>query len=294
MSTQGPQNPVEVSVVVPVYNSERFIGKCVASLLSSNYNPSSFEIICVDNGSSDGSLRILRSFEPRIRVLVEPKRGPAAARNAGLREARGEFVAFTDSDCIVDPGWLAAMVRALRQGTVDAVGGRILARPEAGVIDRFGELVHDHQKAIEVFQPPYIISMNLAMGRDLLLSLGGFDERWLRIEDVDLSYRLLAAEKRLGYCNEAAIYHHNRDKLWTLAREGYLHGYFAAAFRKAYAGFVQSYRETHPAPSEVPTSSAPEPGLGVGPVQRYLLWRVFHSAKRVGALVGRWSPPVLG
>jgi len=293
MSTQGPQNVVEVSVIVPVYNSEQFIGKCVASLLASNYNPSSFEIICVDNGSSDGSLRILRSFEPAIRVLVEPKRGPSAARNAGLREASGVFVAFTDSDCMVDPDWLAAMVRALQQTPADAVGGRILARPEAGAVDRFGELVHDHRNAIEVCHPPYMIGMNLAMRRDLLVSIGAFDEHWLRIEDVDLSYRLLAAGKQLGYCDEAVIYHHNRDKLWTLMREGYLHGYFAAAFRQAYSGFVQSYRAARPAPPEVRSPSLSQPGVGLSPLQCFLLWRIFRNAKRVGMLIGRWSPPVL-
>jgi glycosyltransferase involved in cell wall biosynthesis len=293
MSTQGPRNAIEVSAIVPVFNSERFIGKCVASLLASKYDPSSFEIICVDNGSSDGSLRVLRSFDPAIRVLEEAKRGPAAARNAGLREARGEFVAFTDSDCMVDAEWLAAMVRALRQGRADALGGRILARPEAGVVERFGELVHDHQNAIEMCHPPYMISMNLAMSRRLLLSLGGFDERWLRIEDVDLTYRLLAAEKRLSYCDDAVIYHHNRDRIWTLIREGYLHGYFAAAFIKDYAGFVRSYRDAHPALAEVRASPASELGVGVGQVQLYLLWQVFRNVKRVGDLAGRRLPPVL-
>jgi len=292
MSTQVSRS-VEVSVIVPVYNSEPFIGKCVASLLESKFDPSSFEIICVDNGSSDGSLKILRSFEPSIRVVVESKRGPSAARNAGLREASGVFVAFTDADCMVDPDWLGAMVRALRRTPVDAVGGRILARPEAGVVDRFGELVHDHRYAIEVCDPPYMIGMNLALRRDLLLSLGGFDERWLRIEDVDVSYRLLAAGKRLGYCDDAAIYHHNRDKLWTLMREGYLHGYFGAPFRKMSASFVQSYRIARPLSPRVRSLHVSQPGVGLTSIQRFILWRIFRNAKRIGMLVGRWSPPVL-
>jgi hypothetical protein len=75
-------------------------------------------------------------------------------------------------------------------------------------------------------------------------------------------------------------------------REGYLHGYFGAAFIAANAGFVRSYRETQPEPEGVRGSSASELGVGVGPMQRDVLWRVFRGAKKVGAMVGRWSAPV--
>jgi glycosyltransferase involved in cell wall biosynthesis len=155
------------------------------------------EVICVDNASTDATPAILREFQPSIQVLREVKRGPAAARNAGLRVATREFTAFTDADCVVDSSWLSNIVAPLRAGTAGAVGGRILARPEAGAVELFGELVHDHAKAIEFDRPPYVITMNFAARTEILHSIGMFDERWIRLEDVDIAFRIVAAGQRI-------------------------------------------------------------------------------------------------
>jgi glycosyltransferase involved in cell wall biosynthesis len=280
----------EVSVVVPVYNGERTIRSCIESILSSRSPVVAMELICVDNASTDGTLAELRSFGDAIRVVHAPKRGPGAARNAGLAAASGEFVAFTDADCTVAPGWLQSIVEPLRTGSPCVSGGRILARPEAGSVERFGELVHDHQKAIEVDAPPYLIGMNMACRRDRLLSIGGFDERWLRSEDVEIAYRLLMAGCVLVYCPEAVVFHRNRDTVFTLMREGFVHGQYTPAIRLAYGDFIRSYRATATVDAE--RARTQEIHARLRPWQIGLLWRIFHRAKRVGEFAGSRFPPV--
>ena len=166
------------------------------------------ELICVDNGSIDGTPEIIRSYGVAVRLIEEPKRGPAAARNAGIRAASHPIAAFTDSDCMVDPGWLGAITGPIEAGDADAVGGRILARPEAGPLEMFGELVHDHAKAIEYCRPPYLIAMNLAARVDPPRSIHCFDEPWIRLKDVDLTFRLLEAGARIRYEPSAIVRHY--------------------------------------------------------------------------------------
>jgi glycosyltransferase involved in cell wall biosynthesis len=292
----------EVSVIVPVYNAEQEIGPCVESILASRFAPEKREVICVDNNSTDGTLAVLRSFGAAIQVLSEKTRGAGAARNAGLKRASGEFIAFTDADCTVHPDWLDNILIPLRDRTACAVGGRIRARPGAGAIERFGELIHDHQKAIEVYQPPYIISMNMACRRDLLLAVGGFDERWLRMQDGDLSWRLLDAGRKFAYRDDAVIFHHNRDTLPKLLREGFLHGFWGASFSRAWnrfaLGYLQEAKRQDPAarvlwPYEAPREEPPSPPPeALSPMQVDVLWRVFKFGKTAGRIKGRWFPPV--
>ena len=170
----------EVSIIVAVLNGEPWLRSCLESLLAVHYPREDMEIIFVDNGSTDGSIQILREFEPRIRLLHESRRGPSATRNAGVRAAAGRFLAVTDCDCLVHPEWLAGLVQPLRNAQYAAVGGKILARPEAVSVELFGEIIHDHAMAIEYYQPPYLIGMNMAVSKEFFMRIGLFDERWIR------------------------------------------------------------------------------------------------------------------
>ncbi len=283
---------MRVSVIIPAHNAERFVEACLDSLLASKYPRECFELICVDNASTDGTAGRVARYGGAVKLVREVKRGPAAARNAGLRAASHDIVAFTDADCVVDPGWLAALVAPVAAGEAEAAGGRILARRQAGTVERFGELVHDHAMAIEYYRPPYVITMNLAVRTELLRRIGGFNERWIRLEDVELAYRLLDAGARLRYQPEAVIHHHNRDSVATLAREGFLHGYYRPEFLRAHRDFITRYRERSAGqePPRLPAERPPAATL-LRPWQIQLLWRVFNAGKRAGEAAGRWFPP---
>ena len=227
--------------MIPVLNGEHTIGDCIDSLLELRYPAEKLELLVVDNGSRDGTARVLKNYGDRIVRLEEATRGPGAARNAGLRGARGEVVAFTDADCRVDPDWLMEVVAPLDDPRVGIAGGTIRAIPPAGDIERFGELIHDHRQAIEVFQPPYAITMNWASRRAVLEELGGFDERFRRCEDVDLSYRITQAGYTLAFAPDAVVYHHNEENLAGLFREGFQHGFHGVYALRQHQEFLRRF-----------------------------------------------------
>lgn len=117
-----------VSVIVPVFNAEAFLEKCLASLACQTLND--LEIIFIDDHSSDGSLNILRKWsaqDDRIKVHSFPgNRGPSAARNAGLDAAAGEYIGFVDSDDFVDPGFFEKLYKAATAGKADVAKGTLM------------------------------------------------------------------------------------------------------------------------------------------------------------------------
>jgi GT2 family glycosyltransferase len=195
----------------------------------------------VDNDSQDGTARALKEYGDPIVLLHEHKRGAAAARNTGLAGAAGEVVAFTDADCAVDRDWLRHLVVPLQDPGVGIAGGTILAGPSANDVERFGEEVHDHRRAIEDLRPPYAITMSWASRRQVLRELGGFDERFRRCQDVDLSFRAVQAGYALAFVAEAVVYHRNEDSLAGLFREGFAHGFHGVRARKRHQDFLRRY-----------------------------------------------------
>lgn len=223
----APEWPT-VAVIVPVFNEAGTLPDHLCSLLELDYPAEKLEYLYVDNNSTDRSRKILENASGRVRVLSETRQGAAAARNCAIRNTQAEIIAFTDADCTVDRHWLKALVSPLASDPDRlACGGRILSKEPCNYIERFGEQIHDHRKAIEVYTPPYLITMNLAVARKHLLEIGLFDERLLRGQDSDLAFRLFASGIRFRYVDDAVVRHHNQETLSGLFGEGYKHGYWA-------------------------------------------------------------------
>ena len=122
-----PSNPFPmVSIVVCSYNGARTLRDCLSSLQHLHYP--SYEVIFIDDGSKDNTQEILREF-PGVRNIVQANKGLSAARNAGIAAARGDIVAFTDSDCMVDQDWLYFLVTTLLSSDFAAVGGPNISPP---------------------------------------------------------------------------------------------------------------------------------------------------------------------
>jgi glycosyltransferase involved in cell wall biosynthesis len=113
---------MKLSVVVPFYNAEKYIEDCIRALLSQNFPENDYEIIMVDNNSSDNSAEIVARY-PLIHLLSEDKQGAYAARNRGISEAKGEIIAFTDPDCLPSADWLQNIDRAMHCPDVGIVLG---------------------------------------------------------------------------------------------------------------------------------------------------------------------------
>jgi len=197
------------SVVIPNLNSKH-IHNTISSILEQGDIPQNTEIIVV--GLDEPGL--IPSHE---RVLFVPTREPvcaARARNIGSRHAKGEFICFTDADCLVMPGWLSHLVYWLEKGYV-AVGGSVGAegRNYWGTCDNLVSFFPSLP-----FMPsgkrPYLPSLNLAISRRVLLEIGGFDESFPGAagEDVDLSFRLRQRGYML-YFEPKALIIHNHERM---------------------------------------------------------------------------------
>lgn len=230
-----------VTVIVPVYNAEHTIEECIGSILNLDYPKEKLELIFVNNASTDRSGKILKQYEKEIKILYESKRGPATARNKGLLNASGEVIAFTDSDCVVDKGWLKNIVKPLENEEVGIVGGKILAKRPCNKIEKYGEFIHNHLDSINSYQPPYVITMNWASRLSVLKEMNFFNEDFIRGEDVDLSYRIYMAGYKLVYSEDAIVYHKNEDSLTGLISEGYLHGLYSVQAIKLYYDLVTKF-----------------------------------------------------
>jgi GT2 family glycosyltransferase len=191
------------------------------------------EIILVDNGSSDGSLALLQTFARNhratdARVLQEPRRGAAAARNAGIRDAKGDVVAFTDADCVPDSPWLQHVTGSFSDPAVGAVAGRVVPATAGSTLELFSALYTlqlPEQPARRRRWTPWeggYPTANLAVRRDLLEGVGGFDERvGIYGEDYDLCARLYARGYEIAYVPAARVFHHHRTTLVGMFRQAF-------------------------------------------------------------------------
>jgi GT2 family glycosyltransferase len=277
--------PPRVSVIVPVYNGERTIAACLDSLLAQALPAERVEVVVVDNRSNDRTAEILRGYGERIRVCFEGKRGPAAARNRGFAEAEGAILALTDADCVVEPGWLAALVAPLADPAIGVVGGRILSVLPCNAIEAYGEEIHEHEKALTVYVPPYAITMNWAMRREVVAKVGAFDEAFLRCEDVDLAWRVFQAGYRFAYAPEAIIRHRNEHTYRGLFVEGWVHGVYSVQVIRKHAAFLAAHgHRSFSARSYAAVGAAVRDSI-VGDARARCV-AVFNAAKKLGKLAG--------
>jgi GT2 family glycosyltransferase len=200
----------KVSVVVCSYNGGRTLEQCVHSLLSLDYPD--FEVIVVDDGSTDDTREILSRF-PTVRSIHQANQGLSVARNVGLQAAVGSIVAYTDSDCFVDSDWLTLLVAQLERSAAAAVGGPNLA-PEDGwlaacVAASPGQPTH----VLESDQvAEHIPGCNMAFRREALESINGFDPQFRRAgDDVDICWRLQQAGQWITFAPGAFVWHHRRQ-----------------------------------------------------------------------------------
>jgi glycosyltransferase involved in cell wall biosynthesis len=228
----------QVSVVIPALNAERTIAQALGALCAQTAAPE-FEILVVDNGCSDATPQIATSFGARL--LHEPVRGPAAARNCGLRAARGAIVAHMDADTVPSRKWLAFLSEPFEDPSVVIVAGNTLCYPPQTAAERYVEAVglYDATRCVSRRPFPFAPSLNLAIRREALENVGGWSEDLLTGEDVDLCYRILRRfETEIVYAKSAILYHHGRADDAALCRQARGYGAGAADLYRRYPAEV--------------------------------------------------------
>ncbi|MBI2504134.1 MAG: glycosyltransferase, partial [Candidatus Latescibacteria bacterium] len=211
------------SIVIPLFNKAELTEECLLALARNTGDNPDYEVVAVDNGSTDWTPYLLHAFEGDIRVLGNDQNlGFARACNQGAQAAQGEYVVLLNNDTLPQPGWLAALVRlADSDPRIGVVGARLLY-PGTRKVQHAGlEMVKgipEHVYRGGDAEDPRVIrqrDLDMVTGacmlvrRDLYLKLGGLDSEYVNgVEDVDLCLRVRQAGYRVVYCPESVVEHH--------------------------------------------------------------------------------------
>ena len=243
-----------VSVILPTYNRATLLRAAVDALLRQTAHADAYEIVAVDNNSSDGTAELLASFDdPRVVVVKEPRQGLSYARNAGLAAARADILALTDDDVEVAPDWIDTIITTMTaHQDVDAVGGRVLPawpdeKPSWLTRTHWAPLaLQDHGDANRVFDrssPIGLIGANVAFRRAVFERVGTFSPAVQRVrdgigstEDHELLHRVYASGGRALYTpHMIAMTHVPRERCARAYHRRWHagHGFFHALMRTA-------------------------------------------------------------
>lgn len=234
-----------VTVVIPAYNATATIDACMESLVEQQGFAGNVEVVVVDDCSTDETVKRLEYWREElsgerfwIRILRQEKnQGPAAARNRGAQEADGDFVLFTDADCVADSHWLAEMIRPFKEPGVSAVKGAYKTRQKE-LAARFAQAeFEDRYRLLDRFRyVDVVFSYSAGFRTRVFRDIGGYDPAFpvADNEDTDLSYRLATAGHRIVFNRKAIVYHHHPDTLGWYLRKKYSRAYWRMLVYKRY------------------------------------------------------------
>lgn len=218
-----PEALPAISVVVCSYNGAATLEECLRSLVGLNYPD--YEVIVVDDGSTDATPQIAAKF-PQVRTIRQENLGLSAARNTGARAARGQVVAFTDSDCVADANWLLYLAMAMRDQEADAIGGPNLPPADDNWVAKCVAASPGGPSHVMLGdrRAEHVPGCNMAFDRAKLLAIGGFDPQFrVAGDDVDMCWRFLDAGLTIGYAPAAFVWHHRRAtvRAYLKQQQGY-------------------------------------------------------------------------
>ena len=200
---------MRISIIIPAYNEERYIGRTLDSIKQLDTNGWQVEIIVVNGSSTDKTVEIAQSYG--VEVINEPHKGIGFARQQGLKHAKGEIVVFTDADTLVPKDLLIKHVAALTQpGVILSFGGYRYYDGSFPVYQCFNYVQPIIVfLAYKLFGIPAVSGQNMAFWKNRALAIGGFDENILVMEDTDLAIRLKKVGK-VVYLPNVLIYSSGR------------------------------------------------------------------------------------
>jgi len=221
---------MKASVIVPAYNAAQTIEECIEALLKQSAPQDEYEVILVDDGSTDGTTTLAQSYG--VQVLTQHHCGPAAARNAGAGEATGEIILFTDADCAPTRMWIEEMTRAFAADPeVVGVKGTYLTR-QRELVARFVQIEYEdrYDRTARQERIDFIDTYSAGYRRDVFLANGGFDTTFptASVEDQELSFRLARKGYRMVFAPEARVYHRHDVSLGEYTRRKFNIGYWKA------------------------------------------------------------------
>ncbi len=221
--------PITVSVVVPTYNQKDFLAGCIRALKDQDFPGEDYEIIVVDDGSTDGTQQLSEELQStgNLKYFRQENKGPGAARNLGISKSNGSIIAFTDTDCIPDKTWIRSALPYFNDSGVAGVEGKtIIKNPDENT-----PFSHQAQNS----KGNNFMTCNIFYRRETLEETGGFDERFkLAIrEDSDLAFAVIETDKKIVFAPDSVVAHpsinKNYLKHFRKAKEGF---YDALLYKK--------------------------------------------------------------
>jgi glycosyltransferase involved in cell wall biosynthesis len=206
------------SIVIPAFNAESTVIETVRAVVTQPLARDTFECIVVDDGSRDDTAKTAERAGALV-VRLPENQGPSAARNAGIRQARGEWIAFTDADCVPSRRWLPAFLAAAE--TADrstlALAGKTIGLESKTSAARFMDLIGalDAESYLQHETMPWAPSCNLAYRRADLLAIGGFDSMFRWYETPEMHLRMAECFGGRILLVPAAIVMHRHRATWT-------------------------------------------------------------------------------
>lgn len=218
--TRAQETVPRASVIIVNYNGREYLGRCLSSLLGEDRQD--YEVILVDNASTDGSAEYVEQALPEVRVIRNrANRGFGQGNNLGAQWAKGEYLAFLNPDTVVESGWLEALIAALEADPQAGLAtSKILLLADPGRINTCGNEMHytgltlcrgmgmDHSAFTEPAEVGAVSGAAFVIRKDVFETLEGFDEAFfLYMEDTDLSWRARLAGYRCIYVPSSVVYH---------------------------------------------------------------------------------------
>ncbi|MBA7618359.1 Undecaprenyl-phosphate 4-deoxy-4-formamido-L-arabinose transferase [subsurface metagenome] len=204
---------MEVSIIIPTYNHRETLREALEFLFNQSYPKENYEIVIVDDGSTDGTEKMINSLSPPCRLvyLHQDRKGPATARNLGIKNARGKIIIFIDSDIFSSPDFINEHVKFHRRFGDVVVSGPTVRTDK--LKDVFSDIKRRKFRESLAWSGPSLITSNLSVKKEFLLKVGGFDGEFVGMgwHDWELGLRL----KKLGLevkRNVAAIVYHYKRK----------------------------------------------------------------------------------
>jgi mycofactocin system glycosyltransferase len=218
-----------ISIIIPVYNRLQDIKACLDSLLHLDYPCDKLEIIVVDDASTDETPDVVSRY-PVVMIRNKENRQAPYCRNRAAARARGDILAFIDSDCLSDSNWLLELVPAFKDLKIAAVGGLVESYYHTRPLDRYEQVRSSlkmglwPQRSASNNSFFYVPSCNLLVRKEVFMQTGGFDEALVVGEDVDLCWRIRNRGFHIEYQPAGRVFHKHRNRIGAFCSRRFDYG----------------------------------------------------------------------
>lgn len=234
---------MRVTVIVPAYNATTTISECLEALQHQSVPADEYEVIVVDDGSSDGTKEIAARYS--VSLLTQVHRGVASARNLGIDRARGEIILFTDADCVPAHDWVEKLMQVFCAPEISGAKG-IYRTHQRELIARFVQIEYENKydKMKKERYIDFVDTYCAAYRKSVFSKDGGFDPTFHRSgEDIEFSYRLAERGHKLVFVPQAIVYHRHVNSIWAYIKRKFYVGYWRVLMYRKHPGKI--WKDSH-------------------------------------------------